>query len=208
MSSEPTAALGPDTTNFQKYQTGNPLMQGVIRRFLTTICGHVQAIKPQRIIDLGCGEGIVAHELAQLGLDFQYRGMDLNPESVEAAKALNAGNAALQFETADIIATEPQEDWADVALCLEVLEHLPEPREAIRQIMRWSRGKAILSVPWEPWFRMGNFVRGRHITRLGNHPEHIQQFRPRTFGKLLREFSPNVRITTCFPWIIAIVDTR
>ena len=42
---------------------------------------------------------------------------------------------------------------------------------------------------------------------LGNDPEHVQHFNPRSFRALLGEFYPRVEIEVCFPWILAIVRT-
>jgi SAM-dependent methyltransferase len=138
--------------------------------------------------------------------DFQYLGLDLSPASIEAARAFNAGDPRLSFECADILLREPQAGWADLALSLEVLEHLPDPAAALERVGLWSRGEVLVSVPWEPWFRIGNLARGRHVRRLGNHPEHIQQFNPRSLRALMAAASPlreaSVEVTTCFPWLI------
>ena len=195
-------APSPKTSNYRKYQTSNPLVRRLIQRFTQRVCILVQEFAPQRIVDLGCGEGIVAAELSALGIDFQYLGIDLNPESIEAARHLNPG---LRFEQGDIIKRPPERDWADVAVCLEVLEHLEEPEAALEQIMAWTQKAAIVSVPWEPYFRMGNLLRLKDLTRLGNHPEHIQQFRPGSLEALLRKFAARVRVETCFPWLIGVI---
>ena len=60
-----------------------------------------------------------------------------------------------------------------------------------------------MSVPWEPWFRLGNLGRGKNVRRLGNDPEHVQAFTPARLRRALeREFS-EVTVTPAFPWLIA-----
>jgi trans-aconitate methyltransferase len=193
----------PKTSNYQKYQTSNPLVRRLIQRFTQRVCTLVREFDPERIVDLGCGEGIVAAELSALGIDFQYLGIDQNPESIEAARHLNPD---LGFEQGDIIERAPQRDWADVAICLEVLEHLAEPEEVLGRIMAWTNKAAIVSVPWEPYFRLGNLLRLKDLALLGNHPEHIQQFRPKSLENLLKEFAAQVRVETCFPWLIGVIQ--
>jgi SAM-dependent methyltransferase len=202
MSSESTAPLAPDTSNYRKYQTKNPVMRAVINRFIRRVCAKVRKLGPRRIVDLGCGEGIVASELAGLGLEFEYLGLDLDPSSIQAARQLSAHYPSMRFEQSDILTAEPLERWADLVICLEVLEHLEYPAEAVERMMRWTASEALVSVPWEPWFRIGNFFRGKYPLRFGNHPEHIHQFKPRTLRGLLLDACQDVQIETCFPWII------
>lgn len=192
----------PETSNYEKYQTGNPLMRAVIDRFVRRICAKVEALAPQRIVDLCCGEGLIAMELRTLPLEFDYLGLDRNPRSIETARQINP---AMRFEAADIIARQPDEGWADLAICLEALEHLDEPRDALSRIVSWTSRSAIVSVPWEPYFRIGNLLRGKYLRRFGNHPEHVQRFDPRSLQALLREFADDVQVETCFPWLIGTI---
>jgi hypothetical protein len=90
-----------------------------------------------------------------------------------------------------------------VALCLEVLEHLEDPAPAVDRIAEWTRSMAIVSVPWEPFFRAGNLLRGKYVASLGNHPEHVQQFGPRSLNALLERRFRVVHVETCFPWLLA-----
>jgi 2-polyprenyl-3-methyl-5-hydroxy-6-metoxy-1,4-benzoquinol methylase len=178
-------------------------MRRIIGRFIDRICAEVDRLSPRTIVDLGCGEGIVARELGRrLDGDFEYLGLDLNPESIAFARQLCGQDPRFSFEVADILALEPRLGWADVGLCLEVLEHLPAPRDALSQLQIWTHGTVIVSVPWEPWFRLGNLLRGRHVMRLGNHPEHLHQFTPRSFQRLLAEHSDDASVGACFPWLI------
>ena len=52
----------------------------------------------------------------------------------------------------------------------------------------------MLSVPYEPYFRIGNVLRGKHLGRLGNHPEHVQHWNLRTFETFLAGSVAEVRI--------------
>lgn len=189
------------TSNYAKYQTGNPAMRWVIDRFVSRVVGHVERSHPARVVDLGCGEGMIARELAKLPFSVEYRGLEINPDAVRIARAEVPD---MRFDVANIVDTEPETGWADVALCLEVLEHLDDPVPAVRRIAGWTRSMAIVSVPWEPFFRAGNFARGKYVARLGNHPEHVQQLGPRSFRRLLETSFSVVRVETCFPWLIGL----
>jgi 2-polyprenyl-3-methyl-5-hydroxy-6-metoxy-1,4-benzoquinol methylase len=96
------------------------------------------------------------------------------------------------------------EGSAAVVTCLEVLEHLRTPERAVAELARICRGHCVVSVPWEPFFRLGNLCRGKDVRHWGNNAEHIQQFRPSTLRILLNESFEDVEIHSCFPWIIGI----
>ena len=61
----------------------------------------------------------------------------------------------------------------------------------------------MVSVPWEPWFRLGNLGRGKNVRRLGNDPEHVQVFTPRRLHRALERHYSEVRVVKAFPWLIA-----
>lgn len=194
-----------ESSNLRKYRTGNPLMRRIIQRFLEEVRRSAVALDPRSIVDLGCGEGIVAGMLHESLPDAAYLGIDLSVEAVETARRLNPD---LDFRVGDVLETPPAEDGAELVLCLEVVEHLDDPDAAVSRVLEWTSSDALISVPWEPWFRLGNLMRGRHVARLGNHPEHLQQFSPRTFSELLGRHAASHEVWTCFPWILGLAHPR
>jgi len=87
-----------------------------------------------------------------------------------------------------------------------VLEHLIDPGRATIELARIAGGRCVVTVPWEPWFRLGTMARGKHVTTLGNHPEHVQAFRPATLRSLLETNFEEVRVRTSFPWLIGVAS--
>jgi hypothetical protein len=87
--------------------------------------------------------------------------------------------------------------------CIEVLEHLPAVPPAVAELARVTTDRCVVSVPWEPWFRLGNLGRGKNVPRLGNDPEHVQWFTPRRLRRALDASFADVRVVRAFPWIIA-----
>ena len=158
---------------------------------------------PQRIVDLGCGEGIVGAALRErLPFAFEYRGIEINPVALELARRHHPG---ISVELGDLFDRETSPGWADLAVCIEVLEHLADPGAAVACIRRWTARDALVSVPWEPYFRLGSLLRGNHLRSLGHHPEHLQQFNGSSLHALLAAHFDQVRIVRCFPWLIAVV---
>jgi SAM-dependent methyltransferase len=188
------------SSNQQKYESGNPVVQRLLGRFLDRVVGLAAAQAPRTVVDLGCGEGLVAERVLAQVPGVEYRGIELSAEAAAEARR-NAPAASVRVGDIRRVAAEP--GWADVSLCLEVLEHLDDPRPALRRIAEWTGGLALISVPWEPFFRGGNLLRGKYLDRLGNHPEHVQHFGPRSLKRLLETEFAVVEIETCFPWLIA-----
>lgn len=161
----------------------------------------MRSLGPTSVVDLGAGEGEVVAHLLAAGLRFDYLGIDRSSAAVATARAFHP---ELRFSEGDVTSPPEEPGWADVALCLEVLEHLPEPVRAVRELARWTRHAAVVSVPWEPWFRLGNLARGEHLATLGNHPEHVQAFGPGELRALLKQSFARVEVERCFPWLVAV----
>ncbi|MEO0601206.1 MAG: class I SAM-dependent methyltransferase [Myxococcota bacterium] len=189
------------SSNQLKHTTGNPIVRGLLDRFHDAVRREVEAIGPARTLDVGCGEGFVLQALG--GAAGELHACDLSPTAVEACRAAVPGVEARVASAVDL----PYDDDAfDVVICLEVLEHLDEPHVAVEELARVSRGHLVLSVPWEPWFQLGNLARGKYLSGWGNHPEHVQRWSPGGFRRMLQATGAvgDVRLRTSFPWTIAV----
>jgi SAM-dependent methyltransferase len=189
------------TSNLRKYQTSNPVVRRLIARFLEKLLDEVAQAQPASILDLGCGEGIVAAAILKRMGNVAYRGCDNNPWSIDQARELNP---AAEFLCADIFELLPTPEPPDLVLCLEVMEHIEDTDRFLAHLARLTGKRLILSVPWEPFFRLGNLCRGMHVRRLGNHPEHLHCFGKASFGRALSRYFSSVRIETTFPWLFGI----
>lgn len=45
------------TDNYRKHTSGNPVQQYLIERFYKVLLQEVKKLKPNSILDVGCGEG-------------------------------------------------------------------------------------------------------------------------------------------------------
>jgi hypothetical protein len=64
-------------------------------------------------------------------------------------------------------------------------------------------GRCVVSVPWEPWLRLGNLGRGKNLRRLGNDPAHIGFLTPQRLHRVLTTHFEQVRVEGAFPWLVA-----
>ncbi len=84
-------------------------------------------IEGKRVLDVGCGGGILAEALAQRGA--QVTGIDLGEKALGVAKLhrLETGVAVdYRLVAAEALAAESPGTF-DVVTCLEMLEHVPDP---------------------------------------------------------------------------------
>lgn len=90
----------------------------------------------------------------------------------------------------------------DLIVCSEVLEHMEQPKNGIRNLMK-NGEKFIFSVPHEPVWRMMNVARGKYIRDLGNTPGHIQHFTKKSFYRMLTECGLEViQYERPLPWLM------
>jgi len=191
--------MKPETSNFEKFQTGNPVVRRLIDNFFGKVESKIKERPPGSLLDAGCGEGNTLHRLRGV-MPERVAGFDLNAASIEYARQV-CPSADLSVD--DIYALPYDDDAFDLVLCLEVLEHLPKPDDALAALARVARDRLIFSVPHEPWFRIGSLLRGKYLGSLGNHPEHVNHWNPRSFRSSLEKHFPTVAVDTAFPWIVA-----
>jgi hypothetical protein len=85
---------------------------------------------------------------------------------------------------------------------------LQDPQRALDQIVSLNPDHAILTVPHEPWFMLSNLLRGKNLRQFGNDPGHINHYTVRSFRRLLSPHFEILRMTTSYPWILALAKPR
>lgn len=100
-----------------------------------------------KIVDVGCGGGILAEAMAAAGA--HVTGIDMAPAPLAVARLHQIESGAevdYRQATAEDLAAEAAGEY-DVVTCLEMLEHVPHPAQTVAAVARLVRpgGHAIFS---------------------------------------------------------------
>lgn len=128
-----------------------------------------------KILDLGCGDGFYLYLLSNLSIRLKLTGLDYDEIVLRNAKK-NLRTKKVKLVLRSAIKTPFKDDLFDKAIMTEVLEHIEEDKEALREVYRIIRpgGLLVLTVPsynfpflWDPinWILQNLF--GTHISGTG-----------------------------------------
>lgn len=101
----------------------NPVRLGFIT---DTVC-----LKNKKVLDVGCGGGILTEALARTGAE--VTAIDMSEEAIHVAKAhaLSQG-LNIDYQHCPIDSLAPASPSFDLITCMELLEHVPDPRAIIQ----------------------------------------------------------------------------
>jgi SAM-dependent methyltransferase len=113
-----------------------------------------------RILDAGCGSGRNMVELARRG---EVTGVEISPASAELARARHLGEVV----EGSVMEMPFAPDSFDLAVCLDVIEHLPDDRGALRELRRVLApgGALLVTVPAYQWLWSGHDKINHHCRR-------------------------------------------
>jgi 2-polyprenyl-6-hydroxyphenyl methylase/3-demethylubiquinone-9 3-methyltransferase len=118
----------------------NPLRLGWIENRVGGLAG-------KRVVDVGCGGGILSEAMARRGAEVV--GIDLASEALEAARLhAEEQDVAVEYRcTGTEALADAEPDAFDVVTCMEMLEHVPDPAAIVEACARLVKpgGSVVLS---------------------------------------------------------------
>ncbi len=93
----------------------------------------LSGLQHKRVLDVGCGGGILADSMARRGAD--VLGIDLATKALRVAQlhALEAQTSHVEYREISVEAlAQEQPAGFDVVTCMEMLEHVPDPASVVR----------------------------------------------------------------------------
>jgi 2-polyprenyl-3-methyl-5-hydroxy-6-metoxy-1,4-benzoquinol methylase len=200
----------PDTyfSRFEtkKYRNENPVQRALIRRFVSKLHDlFIEAGPLGSVLEVGCGEGFISGYLSEQFPSITFTGVDLAEQDIARVKQLFPRIDARQGSAYDLSMLP---GGYDLVICAEVLEHLDTPERALDEMLKMKPKRLLLSVPHEPFFMLSNLARLKNVTRFGNDPEHVNHWGPRSFRRLLSTRLDVLRVTTSYPWVLALAAPK
>ena len=145
----------------------------------------------KKIIDIGCGGGILSESMALRGADVTGIDMGEAPLSVARLHSLESG-VKINYRqiTAEEIAEEMPGEF-DVVTCLEMLEHVPDPASVIRacyKLLKPGGQVFFATINRNPKSYLFAIVGAEYILKLlpkGTH-DHHKFIKPSELGRDMR----------------------
>lgn len=190
-----------NTTNFEKHTTQNPISRFFLNNFSQVLLNDIKTLKPDSILDVGAGEGFVLERLRKANIAKKLEGIEYMDEAIALGKKMNPH---VKIKKGDIYKLPYKDNTFELVICTEVLEHLEDPENALKELKRVSNKYLVLSVPNEPLFTIQRFLRGKNILKLGDHPEHIQHWNSGSFQKFVGQHITIKSVKTPLPWTLLI----
>ena len=158
-------------------------------------------VAEKKVLDVGCGGGILAESLAQRGA--QVTGIDMGDAPLGVAKLhqLESGlSIDYQKSTAENFAKE-HENTFDIVTCLEMLEHVPDPCSVVQACAKMVKpgGHVFIStINRNPKSFLFAIIGAEYVLRLlprGTH-EYAKFIRPSELANWSREANLQVNQMT------------
>jgi 2-polyprenyl-3-methyl-5-hydroxy-6-metoxy-1,4-benzoquinol methylase len=174
------------------YKSWNPLVRWVHVKRIKNTAGIVPE-KAKKILDVGCGEGHLLKHLERDGRELH--GIDALKHVVRQAERM-VPNAKIVL--GDGMSLPYPDGYFDAVTCIDVLEHVPNWRAVVSEIMRVTRRKGSVVLGWP---NDDNWNFGRLLLGKGPVPDHINVLTPRIMRQAVNRQPLTIkRIPFGMPW--------
>lgn len=109
----------------------------------------IDSIQPDmHILDVGCGPGSITVDFAEMVPRGHVTGIEIGSDILAQAQSLadEKGLVNVTFEEADVNALKYPDATFDLVFAHQVLQHLPEPVKALREMRRVTKPGGIVAV--------------------------------------------------------------
>jgi SAM-dependent methyltransferase len=133
---------------------------------------------PAQVLDIGSGQGDLLASLRAEWPEAELAGLELSAEGIRRAVAKVPGARFWQIDLLTQQLGAPEiVDWAEVAICSEVLEHVDDPSRLLRNAARYVApgGLVVVTVPGGP------------RTAFDRHIGHRRHYRPHALRAVVEQ---------------------
>ena len=116
---------------------------------------------------------IIGENILEVGSSDAYLKKIINNKNVVCSDIIPKHNVEVQ----NVEKLAFNDNSFDTVLCMEVLEHVDNPINALKELKRVNKKRLIISVPYEPWYTLWRLLIWEK--------EHVWSIRPSIFKKNL-----------------------
>lgn len=143
---------------------------------------NINKSKKINILDMGCGDGVLLFLIQKYLAEYQFNfyGIDLSEIALKTAKAkITKGN----FSKSSIYKTDFQNDFFDIILSSDVIEHVNYPDKMLQETKRIAKTNAIII--------FGTPIR---YTEYPLDKMHVKEFFPDEFKQIFEKYFNHVKL--------------
>ena len=140
------------------------------------------------LLDVGVGEGTWLDMLARERPALRLAALDLSRQRLADLRVRHADGTDIAKHHGDVSAMPLPDGSFDVVTLLEVVEHVPDWRGAVREALRVARRRVLITVPYREELMTTVCVHCHHPTPLWGH---LHRFDDHSFD----DIAPRVRVT-------------
>jgi len=159
-------------------------------------------LQGKRVVDIGCGGGILADSMARRGANVLGIDLATKPLKVAQLHALEAGTPDIDYREvpAEALADEAPASF-DVVTCMEMLEHVPDPSSIVR-----ACAKLVKPGGWVFFSTINRNAKAFVFAIVG--AEHVLQLLPKGTHEYARFIRPSELAQWCRDAGLELTDTR
>lgn len=189
---------------YNKHETRNPILRVFVNSYKRNFRTIIGELTFDSVVEIGSGEGYIISYLLEVAKPrlVVASDIDIGIMCQGSWRGVLAEKLVCKGEHLPIL-----NRFFDLVLACEVLEHVESPREIVREIARVSKKWVFVTVPYEPYWRILNIMRGKYIGDFGNTPGHLGHFSVEGIVNLLSESFSIYLLRIVFPWIFVLCET-
>jgi len=163
------------------YNSRNPIVKFIHTNRLEQIVKNIPKKTGLNILDAGCGEGHLIEKLHMKNNLNSYFGIDIAEVALKKAKKRCP---YAKFATMNLIKIDINDDFFDLVICSEVLEHINEYEAVIGELIRVLKkyGYLIITFPNEILWTISRMFLWRRPIKV---TDHVNAFNPRILKSLI-----------------------
>lgn len=151
---------------------------------MLALFGSAGQLSDRDVVDIGCGDGEKSRAFLDLGAR-SIVGIDPDAERINRARSQSNNSPRLRFETIESDRFPLQDSSVDIALLVNVMEHVDKPELSLDECARVLKDGGLVLCVFKTWFS----PRGSHINDWVYIPWNHIVFPERALVRVLRRMA-------------------